>query len=49
MGPVSEVTALCATQTHQIEVEDTSLAALRFSSGALGTIVASTSVFPGFA
>jgi UDP-N-acetyl-2-amino-2-deoxyglucuronate dehydrogenase len=49
MGPVTEVTALCATQTHQIEVEDTSLAALRFSSGALGTIVASTSVFPGFA
>jgi len=49
MGPVSEVTALCATQTHQIEVEDTSLAALRFASGALGTIVASTSVFPGFA
>ena len=49
MGPVREVTALCATQTHQIEVEDTSLAALRFSSGALGTIVSSTSVFPGFA
>ncbi len=49
MGPVREVTALCATQTHQIEVEDTSLAALRFSSGALGTIVASTAVFPGFA
>ena len=49
MGPVAEVTAVCATQTHQIEVEDTSLAALRFSSGAVGTIVASTSVFPGFA
>jgi UDP-N-acetyl-2-amino-2-deoxyglucuronate dehydrogenase len=49
LGPVAEVTALCATQTHQIEVEDTSLAALRFSSGAVGTIVASTSVFPGFA
>jgi UDP-N-acetyl-2-amino-2-deoxyglucuronate dehydrogenase len=49
MGPVTEVTALCATQTHQIEVEDTALAALRFASGAVGTIVASTSVFPGFA
>jgi UDP-N-acetyl-2-amino-2-deoxyglucuronate dehydrogenase len=49
MGPVTEVTALCATQTHQIEVEDTALAALRFSSGAVGTIVASTAVFPGFA
>ena len=49
MGPVTEVTAMCATQTHEIEVEDTALASLRFSSGALGTIVASTSVFPGFA
>jgi UDP-N-acetyl-2-amino-2-deoxyglucuronate dehydrogenase len=49
MGPVTEVTALCATQTHQIEVEDTALASLRFSSGAVGTIVASTAVFPGFA
>ena len=49
MGPVTEVTALCATQTHQIEVEDTALAAVRFSSGAVGTIVASTAVFPGFA
>ena len=48
MGPVTEVTALCATQTHQIEVEDTALAAVRFSSGAVGTIVASTAVFPGF-
>ncbi len=49
MGPVTEVTALCATQTHEIEVEDTSIAALRFSSGAVGTIVASTAVFPGLA
>jgi UDP-N-acetyl-2-amino-2-deoxyglucuronate dehydrogenase len=49
LGPVAEVTALCATQTHQIEVEDTALAALRFSSGAVGTIVSSTAVFPGFA
>jgi len=49
LGPVAEVTALCATQTHQVEVEDTALAALRFSSGAVGTIVSSTAVFPGFA
>jgi len=49
MGPVTEVTALCATQTHQVEVEDTALAAVRFSSGAVGTIVASTAVLPGFA
>ena len=48
MGPVAEVTAISATQTHQIEVEDTALALLRFRSGAVGTIVTSTSVFPGF-
>ena len=49
MGPVTEVSAVCATQGHQIEVEDTALAVLRFSSGAVGTIVSSTAVFPGFA
>ena len=49
MGPVAEVTALFSTETHQIEVEDTALAVLRFTSGAVGTIVASTAVFPGFA
>jgi UDP-N-acetyl-2-amino-2-deoxyglucuronate dehydrogenase len=49
MGPVAEVTAITATQTHQIEAEDTALALLRLRSGALGTIVSSTSVFPGFA
>ena len=40
MGPVAEVTAVCATQAHQIEAEDTALAILRFTSGAVGTIVA---------
>jgi UDP-N-acetyl-2-amino-2-deoxyglucuronate dehydrogenase len=49
MGPVAEVTAVCATQAHQIEAEDTSLAIVRFTSGAVGTIVSSTAVFPGFA
>jgi UDP-N-acetyl-2-amino-2-deoxyglucuronate dehydrogenase len=49
MGPVAEVTALFSTQTHRIEAEDAALAVLRFRSGAVGTIVASTSVFPGFA
>jgi len=49
MGPVTEVSAVCATQDHQIEVEDTALAVLRFSSGAVGTVVSSTAVFPGFA
>jgi predicted dehydrogenase len=49
MGPVAEVTALAATQAHEVEVEDVALALLRFCSGAVGTVVASTAVFPGFA
>ena len=49
MGPVAEVTAVCTTQTHQIEAEDTSLAIVRFTSGAVGTIMSSTAAFPGFA
>ena len=49
MGPVAEVTAVCTTQAHQIEVEDTSLAIVRFTSGAVGTIVSSTAACPGFA
>jgi predicted dehydrogenase len=49
MGPVAEVTALFSTQSHEIEAEDAALAVLRFSSGAVGTVVASTAVFPGFA
>jgi UDP-N-acetyl-2-amino-2-deoxyglucuronate dehydrogenase len=49
MGPVTEVSAVCATQGHQVEVEDTALAVVRFSSGAVGTIASSTAVFPGFA
>jgi UDP-N-acetyl-2-amino-2-deoxyglucuronate dehydrogenase len=48
MGPPAEVTAVCSTQTHQIEVEDTSLAIVRFGSGAVGTILSSTAAFPGF-
>ena len=49
MGPVHEVSAVYATQNHEIEAEDTALAVLRFASGAVGTIVSSTVVFPGFA
>ena len=48
MGPVIEVSAICATLDHQVEAEDTALAVVRFSSGAVGTIVSSTAVFPGF-
>jgi len=48
MGPVTEVTAVCATQAHDVEVEDTALAIVRFGSGAVGTILSSTAAFPGF-
>jgi len=48
MGPLAEVTAVCSTQAHQIEVEDTALALVRFASGAVGTILSSTAAFPGF-
>jgi UDP-N-acetyl-2-amino-2-deoxyglucuronate dehydrogenase len=47
MGEVGEVTALCATQAHAIEVEDVALALLRFRSGAVGVLQASTAVYPG--
>ncbi len=48
MGPVTEVTAVCTTQAHQIEAEDTALAIVRFGSSAVGTILSSTAAYPGF-
>jgi predicted dehydrogenase len=48
MGPVSHVTGFTARLAHErIEVEDTAVACLRFTSGALGVIQAATSVYPG--
>lgn len=38
-GPWSEVSAMTGTVDHTIEVEDVSLATVRFASGALGSIV----------
>ena len=48
MGPAVEVTAICATQAHRVEVEDTTLALVRFASGAVGTVLSSTAAYPGF-
>jgi predicted dehydrogenase len=49
MGPVVEITAHTATLAHErIEVEDVAVATLRFASGALGVIEASTAAYPGF-
>jgi predicted dehydrogenase len=48
MGPAVEVTAHTAMLAHErIEVEDTAVATVRFASGALGVIEASTAAFPG--
>lgn len=48
MGDVAEVAAITATLAHErIEVEDTGVAALRFASGAIGTMTATTAAFPG--
>jgi predicted dehydrogenase len=48
-GPIARVDARVATRLHDIEVEDTAVAALEFESGALGVFEASTAVFPGYA
>lgn len=47
LGPAAEVCGLTANQHHQIEAEDTAAATVRFHSGALGVIVASTATPPG--
>ncbi len=48
MGDIVEVSAFTATLAHErIEVEDTGVAIVKFKNGALGTIVATTSAYPG--
>jgi predicted dehydrogenase len=48
MGDATAVQATMATLAHAIEVEDCVTAALRFASGALGAITATTAAAPGF-
>jgi predicted dehydrogenase len=47
-GPAKTVLGRTATQTHRMEAEDLALAIVTFESGAFGTIMASTSIQPGF-
>lgn len=48
MGEPVKVFACTATLAHErIEVEDTAVAVVRFASGALGTIHATTAAYPG--
>jgi UDP-N-acetyl-2-amino-2-deoxyglucuronate dehydrogenase len=49
-NPVESVVALTAVRAHdaeRLEVEDTCVAILRFRNGALGQLLAATSLFPG--
>ena len=47
-GPVHRVSAYASSRIHpRIEVEDTLSASVRFESGAFGTIMGSTAMYPG--
>ena len=48
MGDVQCVSAKAITSLHKIEVEDTVVATLEFANGALGTLEAGTSIYPGY-
>ncbi|MEZ5853920.1 MAG: Gfo/Idh/MocA family oxidoreductase [Hyphomicrobiaceae bacterium] len=49
-GPIVEVRGFGSTSpVHRMEAEDMVAAGVRFASGALGVIEATTAVFPGFA
>ncbi len=47
MGPVKSVMAYTDTLVHRMETEDVAVGALRFASGALGVIAATTGAYPG--
>jgi len=48
LGDIASVQAQATTALHAIAAEDTLVAAFQFQSGALGTLVAATSVYPGY-
>lgn len=48
LGDIAGIHAKARTALHAIEVEDSVVALLEFSSGAIGTIEAATSVYPGY-
>jgi predicted dehydrogenase len=49
IGPVRSVCAYTDTLVHKMETEDVAVAVLRFESGALGTLAATTGAYPGLA
>jgi predicted dehydrogenase len=48
MGDVVRVSAKAITALHDIETEDTVVATLQFANGAIGTLEAATSAYPGY-
>lgn len=48
MGDIERVYARTVTALHDIEVEDTVVATLEFRNGAIGTLEAATSIYPGY-
>jgi UDP-N-acetyl-2-amino-2-deoxyglucuronate dehydrogenase len=48
LGDVARVQARTATLLHSIETEDTALALLEFTGGALATLLATTAAYPGY-
>lgn len=49
LGEISRVQAVTSTSLHNIESEDTCVATLEFKNGAIGTLIAATSAYPGYA
>jgi UDP-N-acetyl-2-amino-2-deoxyglucuronate dehydrogenase len=47
IGPVKSVFGYTDTLVHRMKTEDVAVAILRFASGALGTIAATTGAYPG--
>ena len=47
-GDVVRLQAHTATLLHKIEAEDTAIANLEFASGAIGTLLATTTAYPGY-
>ncbi|HET9919707.1 MAG TPA: Gfo/Idh/MocA family oxidoreductase, partial [Ktedonobacteraceae bacterium] len=47
MGPIRSIYAYTSTLAHRMETEDVAVAVLRFASGAVGTIAATTGAYPG--
>ena len=48
MGDVVRVSARAITALHDIEAEDTVVTTLEFANGAIGTLEAATSAYPGY-